>query len=99
MFLKKGPQRIGSRYKKALYKQYTDSSYRTEVEKQNWLGYLGPLLSAEEGDTLIIHLKNAASRPYSIHPHGLNYSKGNEGVCTQQCMDRAHRLSDTGNLC
>lgn len=38
---------------------------------------------AEEGDTLIVHLKNTASRPYSAHPHGLNYTKGNEGEkCT-----------------
>ncbi|KAK5930483.1 hypothetical protein CgunFtcFv8_026712 [Champsocephalus gunnari] len=80
VFLKKGPQRIGSTYKKAVYKQYTDSSYRTEVIKPDWLGYLGPLLMSEEGDTVIVHLKNIATRPYSIHPHGLNYSKGNEGA-------------------
>jgi len=79
IFLIKGPQRIGSTYKKAVYKQYTDSSYRTEVIKPDWLGYLGPLLMSEEGDTVIVHLKNIATRPYSIHPHGLNYSKGNEG--------------------
>ncbi|XP_040896762.1 ceruloplasmin [Toxotes jaculatrix] len=80
VFLKRGPQRIGPIYKKAVYKQYTDATYRIEVAKSDWLGYLGPLLMAEEGDTLIVHLKNSASRPYSIHPHGLNYSKGNEGA-------------------
>uniref|UniRef100_A0A8D3BDV2 ferroxidase n=1 Tax=Scophthalmus maximus TaxID=52904 RepID=A0A8D3BDV2_SCOMX len=80
VFLKRGPQRIGSTYKKAVYKQYTDATYRVEVTKSDWLGYLGPLLMAEEGDTVVVHLKNAASRPYSIHPHGLNYSKGNEGA-------------------
>lgn len=53
------------------------------MTKAEWLGYLGPLLMAEEGDTLIVHLKNTASRPYSAHPHGLNYTKGNEGEkCT-----------------
>ncbi|KAG7471693.1 ceruloplasmin-like [Solea senegalensis] len=80
VFLKRGPQRIGSIYKKAVYKQYSDATYRLEVAKPDWLGYLGPLLMAEEGDTLIIHLRNSASRPYSIHPHGLNYTKGNEGA-------------------
>ncbi|KAF6715503.1 Ceruloplasmin [Oryzias melastigma] len=80
VFLKKGPQRIGSTYKKAVYKQYSDATYRTEVVKPNWLGYLGPVLMAEEGDTVIVNLKNSASRPYSIHPHGLNYSKGSEGA-------------------
>ncbi|XP_074525120.1 ceruloplasmin [Halichoeres trimaculatus] len=80
VFLKRGPQRIGPTYKKAVYKQYTDSSFRTEVTKPEWLGYLGPVLMAEEGDTVIIHMRNAASRPFSIHPHGLNYSKGSEGA-------------------
>uniref|UniRef100_A0A3Q3K3A7 Hephaestin n=1 Tax=Monopterus albus TaxID=43700 RepID=A0A3Q3K3A7_MONAL len=80
VFLKKGPQRIGSTYKKAVYKQYSDATYRTEVTKPDWLGYLGPLLVAEESDTVIVHLKNTASRPYTIHPHGLNYSKSSEGA-------------------
>uniref|UniRef100_A0A3B5B2E7 Hephaestin n=1 Tax=Stegastes partitus TaxID=144197 RepID=A0A3B5B2E7_9TELE len=80
VFLKKGLQRIGPTYKKAVYKQYTDATYRTEVQKPEWLGFLGPVLMAEEGDTVVVQLRNAASRPYSIHPHGLNYSKGNEGA-------------------
>lgn len=79
VFLQRGPQRIGSVYKKAVYKQYSDATYETEVAKAEWLGYLGPLLMAEQGDTVVIHLRNAASRPYSIHPHGLNYSKSSEG--------------------
>uniref|UniRef100_A0A3B4B1Y7 ferroxidase n=1 Tax=Periophthalmus magnuspinnatus TaxID=409849 RepID=A0A3B4B1Y7_9GOBI len=80
VFLKRGPQTIGSLYKKALYKQYTDALYRTEITKPEWLGLLGPIIMAEEGDTVMVQLRNAASRPYSIHPHGLNYSKGNEGA-------------------
>ncbi|XP_037325333.2 ceruloplasmin [Pungitius pungitius] len=80
VFLKRGPQRIGPTYKKAVYKQYSDTTYRMEVTKATWLGYLGPVLMAEEGDTVIVQLKNAATRPYSIHSHGLNYSKGNEGA-------------------
>lgn len=79
VFLKKGPQRIGSIYKKAVYKQYSESTYRTEITKPAWLGYLGPLIAAEQGDTVIVHLSNIAHRPYSIHPHGLNYSKSSEG--------------------
>lgn len=84
-FLKPGPLRIGATYKKAVYKQYSDATYSTEVMKPDWLGYLGPVLMAEEGDTVIVHLKNAASRPYSLHPHGVNYTKGNEG---EQLMGR-----------
>ncbi|KAJ0065372.1 hypothetical protein NL108_007568 [Boleophthalmus pectinirostris] len=80
VFLKRGPQTIGSMYKKAVYKQYTDALYRTEIAKPEWQGFLGPMIMAEEGDTIMVQLRNAASRPYSIHPHGLNYTKGNEGA-------------------
>uniref|UniRef100_A0A4W6F5T2 ferroxidase n=1 Tax=Lates calcarifer TaxID=8187 RepID=A0A4W6F5T2_LATCA len=95
VFLKRGPQRIGSTYKKAIYKQYSDATYRIEVAKPDWLGYLGPLLMAEEGDTLIVHLKNAATRPYSIHPHGLNYSKGNEGALYPDSTSPELKLDDS----
>ncbi|XP_067085759.1 ceruloplasmin [Osmerus mordax] len=79
-FLEKGPQRIGRVYKKAVYLQYSDATYRQEIEKPKWLGFLGPLLAAEEEDTLVVHLKNMASRPYSMHPHGVSYNKTNEGA-------------------
>ncbi|XP_071342581.1 ceruloplasmin isoform X2 [Trachinotus anak] len=95
VFLKRGPQRIGPTYKKAVYKQYTDATYRVEVAKSDWLGYLGPLLMAEEGDTMIVHLKNAASRPYSIHPHGMNYSKGNEGALYPDGTSPELKLDDS----
>ena len=66
-------------YKKAVYLQYSDATYRQEIDKPKWLGFLGPLLAAEEDDTLVVHLKNMASRPYSMHPHGVSYNKTNEG--------------------
>jgi len=81
VFLEKGEQRIGHVYKKAVYQQYTDATYRQEIEKPKWLGYLGPLISAEEDDTVVVHLKNMATRAYSIHAHGLSYNKSHEGVC------------------
>lgn len=31
------------------------------------------------GDVIVIHLKNFASRPYSLHPHGVFYNKDSEG--------------------
>ena len=71
--------RIGRVYKKAMFKQFTDSTYSQEIIKPSWLGFLGPVLRAEERDTFIIHLKNFASRPYSIHPHGVFYKKDSEG--------------------
>ncbi len=62
IFLQRGPRRIGSVYKKAIYKQYTDASYSQEIPKPTWLGYLGPILRAEVHDVIIVHLKNFASR-------------------------------------
>ncbi|XP_061492982.1 ceruloplasmin isoform X2 [Rhineura floridana] len=80
VFLQQGPNRIGSTYKKAVYTQFTDNSYSTVVEKPSWLGFLGPILKAEVGDSITIHLKNFATRPYTLHPHGVKYSKENEGA-------------------
>ncbi|XP_016336918.1 hephaestin-like protein 1 [Sinocyclocheilus anshuiensis] len=80
VFLQRGPRRIGSVYKKAIYKQYTDASYSQEIPKPTWLGYLGPILRAEVNDVIIVHLKNFASRRYSMHPHGVFYAKDSEGA-------------------
>ncbi|XP_075426526.1 ceruloplasmin-like [Ascaphus truei] len=79
-FLLHGINRIGRVYKKAVYLQYTDDSYTEEIKKPNWLGFLGPIMKAEVGDTITVHLKNFASRPYSLHPHGVEYTKTNEGA-------------------
>ncbi|XP_069723793.1 hephaestin isoform X2 [Phaenicophaeus curvirostris] len=78
-FLQPGKDRVGSTYKKSVYKQYTDSTYTTEIPKPSWLGFLGPVIRAEVGDTIKVHLKNFASRPYTIHPHGVFYEKDSEG--------------------
>ncbi|XP_056329240.1 hephaestin-like protein 1a [Danio aesculapii] len=80
VFLSKGPTRIGSVYKKAVYRQYTDASYDTEISKPDWLGFLGPILRAEVDDVIVVHMKNFASRPYSLHPHGVFYKKDSEGA-------------------
>uniref|UniRef100_A0A663LLI7 ferroxidase n=1 Tax=Athene cunicularia TaxID=194338 RepID=A0A663LLI7_ATHCN len=72
--------RIGRVYKKAIFRQYTDDTYSQEIPKASWLGFLGPVLKAEEEDVFIVHLKNFASRPYSVHPHGVFYDKDSEGA-------------------
>ncbi|XP_077622003.1 ceruloplasmin isoform X1 [Crocuta crocuta] len=80
IYLQNGPHRIGSLYKKALYVQYTDQTFSTIIEKPVWLGFLGPIIKAETGDKVHVHLKNFASRPYTFHPHGVTYHKENEGA-------------------
>uniref|UniRef100_A0A8B9EC93 ferroxidase n=1 Tax=Anser cygnoides TaxID=8845 RepID=A0A8B9EC93_ANSCY len=65
---------------KAIFRQFTDDTYSQEIPKEAWLGFLGPVLKAEEDDVFIVHLKNFASRPYSVHPHGVFYDKDSEGA-------------------
>ncbi|XP_015237597.1 PREDICTED: hephaestin-like protein 1 [Cyprinodon variegatus] len=80
IFLERGQHRIGSVYKKAMYREYTDATFSRQAPREEWLGYLGPIIRAEVNDVIKIHLKNFASRSYSIHPHGLFYKKDAEGA-------------------
>lgn len=41
---------------------------------------IGPVLRAEEKDTISVVFKNKASRPYSIQPHGVQYSVEQDGT-------------------
>lgn len=79
IFLQGGPHRIGSIYKKAVFKEYTDASYSRLSPRPDWLGFLGPILRAEVDETIVVHLKNFATRNYSMHPHGVFYEKDTEG--------------------
>jgi FtsP/CotA-like multicopper oxidase with cupredoxin domain len=75
--------RIGSVYKKALYREYTDSSFSTlkvRPPEEQYLGLLGPVLRGEVGDTIKVVFKNNATKPYGMHPHGVFYQKDSEGA-------------------
>jgi FtsP/CotA-like multicopper oxidase with cupredoxin domain len=75
--------RIGRKYKKAIYREYTDSSFTTlKPRASEWehLGILGPLLRAVVGDTIRVVFRNNGSYPYSMHPHGVFYTKDSEGA-------------------
>ncbi|XP_075057997.1 ceruloplasmin [Mixophyes fleayi] len=93
-FLQRESNRIGRVYKKAVYLQYTDDSYKEEIKKPNWLGFLGPIMTANVGDTMTVHLKNFASRPYTLHPHGVQYTKENEGALYPDNTSKAHSKGD-----
>jgi FtsP/CotA-like multicopper oxidase with cupredoxin domain len=78
-----GPHRIGRKYHKVLYREYTDATFSTRKPRpagEAYLGILGPLIHAEVGDTIRVVFRNNASRPYSVHPHGVFYEKASEGV-------------------
>ncbi len=77
------PDRIGTTYQKALYREYTDGSF-TRLKQRfaagAYLGYLGPVIRAEVGDTIRVVFRNHGTHPYSMHPHGVFYTKANEGA-------------------
>ncbi|KAK7494208.1 hypothetical protein BaRGS_00014490, partial [Batillaria attramentaria] len=82
-FLSRGEDRIGSVYRKILYRQYTDASFSRQVPRQAAQGMLGPTLRAETGDTIEVVFKNmayTANRSLSVHPHGVQYDKNAEGA-------------------
>jgi FtsP/CotA-like multicopper oxidase with cupredoxin domain len=69
-----------TRAKKVRYVEYTDASFATRKPQPEWLGILGPVIRAEVGDTVVVHFLNRAKGRYSIHPHGLRYTKEHEGA-------------------
>lgn len=83
LFTERGPHRIGTVYRKALYREYTDGTFthlKPRAPEWEHTGILGPILRAEVGDTIKIVFKNNATRPYSMHPHGVFYNKDSEGT-------------------
>lgn len=96
------PLRGGSKvpdnlYHKAIYREYTDSTFRTlKPRAPEWqhLGILGPLLRAEVGDTIRVVYRNNASFPSSLHPHGVFYDKSSEGAPYRDGTDAADKADD-----
>lgn len=83
VFVKTGPDRIGSVYRKSVYRRYTDASFTKLVPRgRKWahLGFLGPTIHAEVGDTIRVVFKNNTRYAASIHPHGVLYEKSAEGA-------------------
>src|SRR3989449_8039419 len=84
-------------YRKATFREYTDSSFRSlKARPENWthLGILGPLIRAEVGDTIKVVFRNHATRPYSLHPHGVFYQKDSEGFAYLDGTSGADREDD-----
>jgi FtsP/CotA-like multicopper oxidase with cupredoxin domain len=96
-FTERGPHRIGTVYRKALYREYTDVSFSTvkpRTADSEYLGMLGPTIRAEVGQTIRIVFKNNASKPYSMHPHGVFYGKDSEGAPYADGTSGADREDD-----
>ena len=91
------PDRIGHVYLKALYREYTDSSFTVVKPKpRDWehTGLLGPTIRAAVGDTIQVFFKNNARYPTSIHPHGVYYDKASEGAPYQDGTSGADTEDD-----
>ncbi len=82
-FMEGGSQWIGRLSLKSLYREYTDSTFTTLKRRPpQWehLGFLGPLIRAEVGDTIRVVFRNNTSHPATMHPHGVFYRKDSEGA-------------------
>jgi FtsP/CotA-like multicopper oxidase with cupredoxin domain len=89
---------VGSTYLKAMFVQYTDQSFSVKVARppeDAYLGFLGPVLRAEVGDTIEVLFENRLTEfPASMHPHGVQYLKDAEGSPYNDGTTVAAKLDD-----
>jgi len=97
VFVQQGEHRIGKRYIKALYREYTDGTFthlKPVPPQAAHLGTLGPPIRAVVGDTILVHFKNNTTRPVSMHPHGVFYNKNAEGAPYNDGTSGANKADD-----
>jgi FtsP/CotA-like multicopper oxidase with cupredoxin domain len=83
LYMVPGTTGIGHKVKKAIYREYTDGTFtQLKPRTKDWehLGFLGPLMRAEVGDTLRVVFKNNTKFPATVHPHNVAYDKKSEGA-------------------
>jgi FtsP/CotA-like multicopper oxidase with cupredoxin domain len=96
-FAKAKPRPVSTIYQKVLYREYTDGTFRTLTPRPaEWahLGFLGPLIRGVVGDTIRVVFRNNGDRPYSVHPHGVFYTKSSEGVPYNDGTSGADKADD-----
>jgi FtsP/CotA-like multicopper oxidase with cupredoxin domain len=97
VFVRRGRDRIGHVYLKSVFRRYTDRTFRVRsAVPPRWrhLGFLGPAIEAEVGDTLRVVFRNDTRRPASIHPHGVLYAKDAEGALYDDGTGGADKRDD-----
>eukprot|EP00198_Chlamydomonas_reinhardtii_P003700 XP_001693036.1 multicopper oxidase [Chlamydomonas reinhardtii] len=84
-YLVRSSASIGSKYRKAVYREYTDASFTVRKAGPNYTGLVGPLLIAEVGDRLDVHFRNALvdlpHYPVNIAPGGGLVEDGSDAAC------------------
>ncbi len=96
-FVEPGPQLVGRKLLKSLYREYTDSTFASlKPRTAEWehLGFLGPLLRAQVGDTIRVAFRNNTRYPASLHPHGVFYNKDSEGAPYSDGSNAADKADD-----
>ncbi len=97
VYTERGPHRIGKVYRKALYREYTDSTFavlKMRPAGSEYLGALGPVLRATVGDTIRVVFRNNGTHPFSMHPHGVFYLKNSEGAPYSDGTSGPDKLDD-----
>lgn len=69
-FVKTTNGTMGSIYKKALFREYTDATFKTLKPQPPEHGFLGPMMRAEVGDRLVVHFLNRLPFDASIQVFG-----------------------------
>ncbi len=96
-FVTAGDLHVGRLARKAVYREYTDSTFTTPKPRPaEWehLGIMGPLIRGVVGDTIRVVFLNRASFPASMHPHGVFYLKDSEGAPYEDGTPPADRADD-----
>ncbi|XP_052370220.1 coagulation factor VIII isoform X2 [Oncorhynchus keta] len=90
---RRGMRKFLTEYKKVVFRAYSDRDFQIPVtrgELQEHLGLMGPIIKAEINDLLTVTFKNMASRPYSLHLHGVyDKTQGDGWTQTQWGSSRA----------
>ncbi|XP_056395153.1 coagulation factor VIII [Hyla sarda] len=81
-------------YKKAVYVEYTDERFTDMKPQDHWTGLLGPTIRVETFDDVVIHFKNLASIPCSLHGIGVSYGKRSEGAGYRDGTGRLEKADD-----
>lgn len=80
VFTEKAANRVGTVYRKAVFRQYANAKFQARVSRSaSWhhLGLLGPALHAQAGDTIVVVLRNKASFPVNFVPQSVGVSSTN----------------------
>ncbi|XP_055955967.1 hephaestin [Patella vulgata] len=74
--------KIGGKYIKARYIQYLDQTFTSPIDRkpdEKHMGIMGPVIRVEEGEEVIVHLQNKATKTYSFTAQSLYSIPENSG--------------------